>query len=288
MKLPGPFEIQRVVEAEGPFREPDFILPDATPEHFAPCKAAQDPRFYDRDTNQLIMSFHSIVIRTERSTILVDTCIGNDKERSFIEEWHLQNRPFLQTLASQGVKPEEVDYVMCTHLHSDHVGWNTQLRNGRWVPTFPNAKYVFARKEAEYWQHVYDTDPEDGYRRSWEDSVQPILEAGQATLVDMDHEIERGITLMPAPGHTPGTVILNLQQGSEQAFLTGDVIHHPVQFEHPEWSSNFCANRVQSRVSRMRFIESVADTGAHVIPAHFAAPSVVRVTGSPIGFDFKT
>ncbi len=288
MKLPGPFDIQRVVESEGPFHKPDFVLPDATPEAFAACKVADDARFYDRRTNRLIMSFHSIVVRTGHSTILIDTCVGNDKERPSLPEWHLQNRPFLRTLARQGVNPQDVDYVMCTHLHADHVGWNTRLRDGRWVPTFPNAEYIFARTEAEYWQHVHDTGPENDYRRPWEDSVQPILEAGQATLVDMDHEIEAGVTLMPAPGHTPGTVILNLRQGEDQAFATGDVIHHPVQIEHPEWSSNFCNDPDQSRVTRRSFLESVADTDAYVLAAHFAAPAAVRIVGTRDGFDFRT
>lgn len=287
MKLPGPFDIQRVVEVEGPFHEPEFVLPDATTEAFATCKVANDPRFYDRDSNSLIMSFHSIVIRTGRTTILVDTCIGNDKERPTLLEWHMQNRPYLQTMRNQGIKPEEIDVVMCSHLHADHVGWNTMLRDGRWVPTFPNAKYVFAREEVDYWQNLHETDPENDYRRSWNDSVLPVLEAGQATLVDMDHELETGVSLTPAPGHTPGTVILNLEQGDEKAHVTGDVIHHPVQFEHPEWSSNFCLDPDQSRATRRAFMESVADTGAHILAAHFAAPTALRVVGTGNGFDYE-
>lgn len=287
MKLPGPFAITRVVEREGAFRTPDFLLPDATPELFAETNTSRDPRFYDPASNLLVMGFFSLIVRTSRHVILVDTCVGNDKERA-LPEWHRRNGSFLADLAAAGCPPETVTHVLCTHLHADHVGWNTRLINGRWVPTFPNAKYIMARAEVAHWEHersVAATPPNHG---SWEDSVQPIIDAGLAVLVDSDYEIEPGVHLMPAPGHTPGNVVLCLDDGKERAFLIGDTIHHPVQIERPRWSSKFCWDPAQSRQTRIAFVERVADTGAWIMPAHFPAPTAVQITSGNGGFGYKT
>jgi glyoxylase-like metal-dependent hydrolase (beta-lactamase superfamily II) len=288
MKLPGPFAISRVVESEGPFRPPDFILPEAVPEAFAQTRTARDPRFYDAAVNKLVMGFYSLTVRTDRHVILVDTCVGNDKERPRLPEWHRRNGSFLADLAASGCPAETVTHVLCTHLHADHVGWNTRLLNGRWVPTFANAKYLMARAEVEHWQHVRATSEEPANHRSWDDSVQPILDAGQAVLVDSDYEIEPGVRLMPAPGHTPGNVILCLDDGRERAFLVGDTIHHPVQIERPAWSSRFCWDAAQARATRIAFLERVSDTGAWILPAHFAAPTAVQITSGTDGFAFRT
>jgi glyoxylase-like metal-dependent hydrolase (beta-lactamase superfamily II) len=287
-KLPGPFSITRVVESEGPFRAPDFILPEAVPEAFAATSVARDPRFYDAANNMLIMGFYSLVVRTARHVILVDTCVGNDKERPKLPEWHRRNGTFLADLAAAGCPAESVTHVLCTHLHADHIGWNTRLIGGRWVPTFANAKYIMARVEVAHWQDIHKNSPEPVNHSSWADSVQPILDAGQAVLVDTDHEIEPGVRLMPAPGHTPGGVVLCLDDGRERAFLIGDAIHHPVQIERPLWSSRFCTDPVQARATRIAFIERVADTGAWIMPAHFAAPTAVQITSGAQGFAFIT
>ncbi len=288
MRLPGPFDIRRVIEFEGGFLPPDFLFAEATQEVFSACAVARDPRFYDADQGTLVMSFHALVVRTPRSVILVDTCVGNHKERPDMPSWHMQNGPFLHRLAEAGVHPEEVDFVLCTHMHADHVGWNTQLQDGRWVPTFPNAKYVFARSEVSYWEAFHRESPDNPMRRAWDDSVRPILEAGQAALVDSDYEIEPGIYLVPAPGHTPGNVMLCVEDGAQRAYLTGDVMHHPVQIEHPDWSSGFCADPDLSRHTRRALLEQVADTGAVVLPAHFPTPTAVRISSCGGGFDFTT
>jgi glyoxylase-like metal-dependent hydrolase (beta-lactamase superfamily II) len=288
MNMPGPFQIVRITEMEGSFRPPEFLFPDATPEEFAACKVAKDPRYYDAGQNLLMMSFHTLVIRTDRNTILVDTCIGNDKERPALPDWHRRSGTFLADLAAAGVPAESIDFVMCTHLHADHVGWNTKLLDGRWVPTFPNAKYIFAKSEAEHWQHVRATSDDAVNHRSWDDSVQPILDAGQAILVDNDYEIEPGIHLMPAPGHTPGNVVLHVSDGKQVAYMVGDTIHHAVQIERPDWSSTFCWDKDISRKTRTKLLGDIADTGALLMPAHFPAPSAVRVLGAASGFDFES
>ncbi|MEQ8734240.1 MAG: MBL fold metallo-hydrolase [Rhodospirillaceae bacterium] len=296
MHLPGPFEIIRVVEMSGAFRPPEFLFPDATAESFAETKTSKDSRFFDAKTGLLMMSFHTMVVKTPRHTILVDTCVGNHKERPALPDWHRRDGPFLADLAAAGVAPESVDFVLCTHLHADHVGWNTKLLDGRWVPTFPNAKYIMARQEVDHWTHVAATSDEPANHRSWDDSVQPILDAGQALLVDSDYEIEPGVHLVPAPGHTPGNVVLHISDGKKVAYMIGDTIHHPVQIERPAWSSTFCWDKDISRATRTKFLESVADTGAIILPAHFAGPTAVTVTGpasggsagAETGFDYET
>ncbi|MDX2141983.1 MAG: MBL fold metallo-hydrolase [Rhodospirillaceae bacterium] len=281
--LPGPFKIQKVVEFEGPHHAPDFIFPDATPERFSATRAAGDPRLFDRESGKLVLSYHGILVTTERSRILIDTCMGNDKHRPRNPLWHMRSGPFVQDLAASGVKLSDIDYVFCTHLHGDHVGWNTRLVDGRWVPTFPRAKYLFARKEIEHWQATVAVDPEVNHR-SWDDSVAPIFAAGQAVLVDEHHEFEPGVRLVPAPGHTPGNVMVRLEHKGQVAYVIGDTMHHPVQIERPEWSSKFCWDRTQSTQARKSLLESTADTGAWIIPAHFPTPTALRIESHAHGF----
>ena len=277
--LPGPFEIHRIVEFEGPFREPEHLIPSAVSEALQSTRTYADPRYFNQAENKLIMAFHGILVRTPRALILVDACLGNDKHRPFVPEWHMRSGPFIEDMASVGVSVEQIDYVLCTHLHADHVGWNTQLIDGRWVPTFPNATYLFGREECEFWQ-----DDEEANHRSWEDSVQPVFEAKQGKIVDSNHEIEPGVSLVPAFGHSPGHIMLKLDDGKTKAYVIGDVIHHPVQVEHPAWSSQFCWDADKASAMRTNILEQVADTDQWLIPAHFPTPTAVRVTSDKDGF----
>ena len=189
----------------------------------------------------------------------------------------MQNSPFIEELASVGVHPEEVDFVLCTHLHVDHVGWNTKLLDGRWVPTFPNAKYIFSRNEFELWAARYEKGETVPVPLVYEDSVLPIVEAGQAIIVEDTHQIDDGMWLEPAPGHTPGHVMLNLKSGEKTALMSGDVIHHPLQLIRPEWSSRACEDPHLSAVSRTKMLERVADTNTLLCPAHFGSPTMGHV-----------
>jgi glyoxylase-like metal-dependent hydrolase (beta-lactamase superfamily II) len=289
MRLPGPFEITRVVDMEGSFREPEFLLPDAAPEAFAETRVSRDARFVDIAGKKLIMSHHSLIVRTARNIIMVDTCVGNHKARPMLPEWHQRtDGDYLRNLAAVGLSPDQITHVLCTHLHADHVGWNTRLLDGRWVPTFPNAKYVMHKVEFDHTDHAQRNATPETRHRFWDDSVQPILDAKQALIVDSDYEIEPGVRIMAAPGHTPGNIVLVLDDGKNRAYLVGDTIHHPVQIERPHWSSRFCADPVQSAQTRAKFLGDVVDTGAWVIPAHFAPPSAVQVVADPQGFWFKT
>jgi len=283
--LPGPFEIHRIVELEGPFIPAATLFPAATPELIDATSAAHDPNLFDRANNLLVMSFHSIVVRTANCTILVDSCVGNDKSRPRNPHWHQRQGTYLSDLASAGLKPEDIDIVMCTHLHADHVGWNTRLHNGGWVPTFPNARYLFAKTEVDYWRQVLaSSTPDQVNHGSWADSVEPIFQAGQAVLVNADQEVGEGIQLLPAPGHTPGNVIVRLEERGERAYLTGDVIHHPIQVEHPEWSTCFCWDPQLSAETRLKTLTTVAQQDAWLLPAHFPTPTATRIRHTDAGF----
>lgn len=287
MKLPGPFHMTRVAESEGTRRELNFLLPTATPDELSATRTALDPRFVEAGTHRLIMANHSLIVRTPRHVILVDTCVGNDKHRPELADWHMRTSPYLADLAKAGTAPEEITHVLCTHLHADHVGWNTRLLNGRWVPTFPKAKYLMHRTEFEHCERESRNAATPLIGRMWGDSLQPLIDAKQVLLVDADYEIEPGVRLVPAFGHTPGSVMLALDDGTDKAYVVGDVLHHPVQIERPDWSSRFCWDPELSRATRTKFLSRVADTQAWVIPAHFAPPCAVQVIGQHSGFFYK-
>ncbi len=273
----GNISISRLIEMEGPFVEPNMLFPDATEEGMTKHKNWLAPQFVAED-GRLIMSIQTYVVKTRHHTILVDTCVGNDRQRTIFPDWNMMNGPYLQDLAALGVNPDQVDYVLCTHLHVDHVGWNTQLVDGKWEPTFPNAKYLFAKKEWEFWKSEYERSAEhptdDG---SIADSVIPIVEANKAVLVDEDHAIDDELYLSPSPGHTPGHVCLNLQSNGEKAVMTGDMMHHPVQCSEPQWSTGFCIDPVAAANVRRSFLESHCDQDIIVLAAHFLAPNGARI-----------
>ncbi len=283
----GQFEISRVIESEGPFLEVQSFIPDADQ---AVVEANRDwlmPRFIEPASNKIILNIQSYILRTPRHTILVDTCVGNDKPRPGRPMFDHLSLPYLADLAAAGVRPEEVDFVLCTHLHVDHAGWNTQLINGRWVPTFPNAKYIFARTEYEFWERRHLDGSEGPVPNVYDDSILPVMQAGQAVLVDADHQIDDGLWFEPAPGHTPGNVVVNLQSQGATGVLIGDVMHHPLQLIRPEWSSRACEDPVQSAATRRALIERYADTDTLIAPAHFASPTMGHIISKGDGFGYR-
>ena len=282
----GAFEVQRITEFEGAFIEPATFFPDFDPEVLKANPDMTGPRLVDPATGKLVFSFHCFVVRTGRHTILIDSCLGNDKERPTRPQFHRLRTPFLADLAAASVKPEEVDYVMCTHLHWDHVGWNTRLQDGRWVPTFPNARYVMARREFEYWQGVHRSGEDTPHRRAFEDSVLPIVRAERAVLVGDDYAFEDGFWFEAAPGHTPGNVVIHARSGGDHAVFLGDVIHHQFQLMRPEWSTLACSDRELSKKTRMRLIEEYAGNGTRLLPGHFPAPTVGKIVRRGSGFRY--
>jgi glyoxylase-like metal-dependent hydrolase (beta-lactamase superfamily II) len=231
------------------------------------------PHFMDED-GRLRASVHALVVETPDRRILVDTCIGNDKERMPMKNWHLLQTSFLSDLAEAGYPRESIDTVICTHLHVDHVGWNTMLQDGRWVPTFARARYLIAEQELSYWRGQED----DALNRQvFADSVAPVLDAGLADLVTGSHRLCAEVDLVPTPGHTPGHVSVRIRSRGEEALITGDILHHPCQLAHPEWSSEADCDRAAAEATRRRVFEACADAPTLVIGTHFAGATAGRI-----------
>jgi glyoxylase-like metal-dependent hydrolase (beta-lactamase superfamily II) len=284
----GDIRIDRVLESEGPYFELGFLLPGAQPDLIAENADWLRPSFVDPADDRLILAFQSFVIRTGRHTILVDACTGNDKERPQRPNWHRQKHDYLGRLRAIGVAPESIDYVFCTHLHADHVGWNTKLENGRWVPTFPKARYVFARREYEHWEKAHRdivaTGGEPLSHGSFADSVLPVVEAKRAVFVESDHEFETGIHLEPAYGHTPGNCVLHAARGGQRAVFIGDVMHTAAQLAEPAISSRFCEDPAESARTRIALCERHAETDTVILACHFPTPVAGRIRRNRSGF----
>jgi glyoxylase-like metal-dependent hydrolase (beta-lactamase superfamily II) len=266
----GEVKVTRVVEMEvvGGTR---FILPDATPEA---CRAIDwmHPHFMT-DEGKLIMSIHALVVDTGTRRIVVDTCIGNDKQRN-IPTWANLQTTFLEDLASAGYPRESIDTVLCTHLHVDHVGWNTMLVDGKWLPTFPNARYLMAETEWRYWDANED---ESEYGPVLADSVRPVFDAGLVDLVDAEHQLCDEVWLEPTPGHTPGHVSVRISSGGENALITGDCIHHPCQMARSDWSSSADYDAAQARGTRDALLDRYTDGEVLIIGTHFATPTAGHI-----------
>jgi glyoxylase-like metal-dependent hydrolase (beta-lactamase superfamily II) len=228
---------------------------------------------YATAEGRLKLSIHSLVVETPTRRILVDTGLGNDKQGRSIPTWNNRQGPFLDDLTAAGFPPDSIDTVLCTHLHVDHVGWNTRLVDGRWVPTFVNARYVFGQTEYAYWRD-HSTAPDKA--AIFHDSVAPILEAGKADLVASDAAISEEITLIPTPGHSPGHVSLHIRSAGEEGLLTGDVAHHPCQMAHLDWSSTADSDPSQSAATRRELFSRFADRPVLVIGGHFDAGHIKR------------
>jgi len=245
----GDVRVTRVQELEAPGIK--WLLPDATKENLAGIDWIGP--FLNAD-GQPVASVHALIVEAPGCTLVVDTCVGNDKERS-IPFWSGLQTRFLDDFEAAGPGVAAVDAVVCTHLHIDHVGWNTRLVDGRWVPTFENARYL----------------------QILGDSVQPIFDAGQVDLVESDHRICDTVSLEPTPGHTPGHVSVRISSRGEEAVITGDLMHHPCQAAHPDWCAVVDSDRAQALKTRREFLARYADTPTLVIGTHFAGPTAGRL-----------
>ena len=229
------------------------------------------------ERSAFMMSMHSYVLQAGGRNILIDACNGNDKQRS-IPVIDRAQTPYLANLAALGLSPDRIDLVLCTHLHFDHVGWNTRLENGKWVPTFANARYLFSRRDFE---HFGRQELADDHLRAFRDSVLPVYEAGRAELIEADVEVHREVServwLEPAFGHSPGNFSVLAEGGGQRAIFWGDVVHHPVQLIRPEVTPSFDGDPQQARVTRLRTLARAADEELVCFPAHFRDPSAGRV-----------
>jgi glyoxylase-like metal-dependent hydrolase (beta-lactamase superfamily II) len=263
----GDVTITRIVELEttGGTR---FLLPQAT------YDAVREipwliPHFAEPG-GKLKMSIHALAVEAPGRRIIVDTCIGNDKQRD-VESWSGLQTSFLADLEGAGFSRKSIDTVLCTHLHVDHVGWNTMLVDGAWIPTFPRARYLIGRAEYDYWAREEEKvrDPAASY---FHDSVKPIWDAGLVELVETDHRVCDEISLEPTLGHTPGHVSIRIRSRGEEALITGDFTHHPCQLARPDWAAEVDFDKAASTATRRRVYAALAGTPTLVIGTHFAAP----------------
>ena len=268
----GDVKVTRIVEIEA-IGGTRFVLPQAVPEVIQGIGWLQ-PHFAD-ERGKLKMSIHALVVETPTRRILVDTCIGNDKERG-IPAWSNLQTTFLADLEAAGYPRESIDTVLCTHLHVDHVGWNTMLVDGKWIPTFPRARYLMGKTEFDYWRDE-GSEGMGTDRRVFIDSVQPVFDAGLVDLVDTDHRVCEEVRLTPTLGHTPGHVSVRITSKGQEALITGDFTHHPCQLAHPEWASAADFDPEASTATRNRVFSELAGQQVLVIGTHFAAPTAGHV-----------
>jgi len=276
----GDIAVQRIVEHEIPVYHPSEMFEQATAEALEPYREWLEPRALCPRTGRMIMPVQSYLVRTRHHCILIDTCCGSHKSYAIPPEWHQRlNRAWLSNLEAAGVHPEDIDYVFCTHLHSDHCGWNTRLVDGRWVPTFPRAKYVFARDEFQAMEAENSL--------IFIENVQPILEARQAVLVDLDYALDDEIWLEPTVGHSVGHVAIHLKSGRIHAAMCGDLIHSPVQLAEPDWSLIGDYDPAAAARTRKDFLNTHCESDTLVLTAHFPSPSIGHIIPRGNSYDFR-
>lgn len=265
----GDVEVARIVEVNDFADDMSMLIQGATPELVQRFEWLR-PNFATPGGKMLI-SFQAFALRSQGRNIMVDTCIGADRQREFEVFCNLQST-FLEDLTAAGFAPASMDTVLCTHLHFDHVGWNTHLVDGKWVPTFPQARYLFGRSEWEHWQHLKRTG---GYHHMGhlEDSIEPIFAAGLVDLIEPEHRVTDEVSLFPTPGHTPGHVSVHIRSQGQEAILTGDMLHHPIQLALPDEPGNFDMDKPQGVKTRRAFFERYADRDVRIIGSHFCDPT---------------
>ena len=281
----GDVTIDAVVEREGPWRRPQDFFPAYNEAIFKSHLPVMEPEVFNPALGMMNITYQTFVVRSPRHTILVDTCTGEDKGHAAPFDFPGKER-WRNELFALGVSYAQIDYVFCTHLHIDHTGWNTTLRDGRWVPTFPNAKYVFHKAEYAAWEaeNAKGANPPGTVFR---DNCLPIVAAGQALLVDDRYALDDLITLTPTPGHSPHHCCVNIVSRGQQAVVTGDMMHHAIQCREVDWCPGVDWNPKQAAESRRRFLSSVADTPTLLMPIHFPAPTVGLVTSDGDRFHYR-
>ena len=262
--------VHRIIEMECGFTPALEFLPTLTPEALAESRAWMKHPLALDDQDKLVLCFQAYIIRTGKHTILIDSCVGNDKNRPTRPMWHMKKDSiFMDGLKEVGLGVEDIDFVLCTHLHVDHVGWNTRLENGRWVPTFPNARYLFSKTELDFWlaENARETVPPIA------DSVIPIVEAKRHQLVTSDYGLNDLVSLVPTPGHTIDHYAVRLGKGGKDAIFTGDFIHSPLQAKWPDLGMRLDYDQRQSSATRWKLLEELCDTSTQCCFAHFPSPS---------------
>ena len=285
----GRFVVSRIEEWAGSFAPPAHLFPGFEAAAWDRHEREFVPDYYNPVDGKLHAYLQSWVIDTGELRILFDTGAGNDKERPGIPLFGNLQTDFLGRMAAAGYQPEDIDVVVCSHVHVDHVGWNTRLVEGRWLPTFPNARYLLPLGDRDYWDDQAPGDKPGEVGRlvnlgMFDDSVRPLMEMGRAEWVDDGFEVAPGLSLWSRPGHTPGSMAMHVHSDDERAMFVGDVVHHPMQIYQPDWNSAFCEDAEQARLTRRQVLNEAADMEALLIPAHFGGRHFVRVVREGTGF----
>lgn len=287
----GDVTMTRVWEYFGPVAmTPEEFFPESPAEAWETHRSWLVPDFLDAETRIVNTAIQTWVLRSEGKTILVDTGVGNHKERPYAPVWSHLNTNFLDNLARAGVRPEDVDIVINTHLHIDHVGWNTYLDGRTWVPTFPNATYLMPKADFDFWNPANEHKPllGRGNQNVFEDSVAPVHQAGLTQLWEDSHQIDANLRLDLAPGHTPGSSVLTLDSGSDRAVFVGDMMHSPVQIHEPDSNSCFCEDPAAARATRRKVLSWAADNNVLVVPAHLGGSGAAEVQRDGDKFAIKS
>jgi len=282
----GDATIVRVEETNLPTYPLREIFPEFTDAHLGEHGAWLAPHHYEAESGRIKLAVHSWLLQVGGKKILIDSCCGNNKVKPGRPFWNMLNLPYLERLAAAGVRPEDIDLVMCTHLHHDHVGWNTRQKDGKWVPTFPNARYVFSKPDVDYFSKI-DADPKEGPAElgTFRECVVPILEDEKADLVSGGpHRLNEFIEIDSAPGHSPGHVFFKLESKGQRAAFIGDVWHHLLQVHYPDWNFPKNSDAAQAKVSRRKVLDYCASTGALVFPGHVGLPFAGRIEATGKGY----
>ncbi|MFD8541864.1 MBL fold metallo-hydrolase [Streptomyces rubrogriseus] len=286
----GNVSVTRVWEYYGSVEmEPHAFFPESSQEVWKDGVHWLAPHFLDSETNIVNSAIQTWLLRSGGKTILVDTGVGNHKERPYAPVWSRLETDFLANLARAGVQPEDVDIVINTHLHIDHVGWNTYLDGRSWVPTFPNATYLMPKDDFDFWNPANGHQPllGRGNQNVFEDSVAPVHQAGQTLLWENSHQIDADLRLDAAPGHTPGSSVLTLSSGTDRAVFVGDLLHNPVQIVEPDANSCFCEDPAGARATRRKVLGWAADNNALLIPAHLGGHGAAEIARNGNTCDIK-
>lgn len=288
----GDVKISRLEEISVPGMPPDQWYLEYNEEEWNAYKDLCSSDDLDPQTNSLISCIQSWILETNDKVVIIDTGVGNEKSRPALGPPvdHLHSS-YLELLEKANLAPEQVDLVVSTHLHLDHVGWNTRLVDGEWVPTFPNAKYVMSVADLEFWNPEndgkYERKGEAIMENVWADSIAPILQAGLVETWDGEHVIDGLLHLEAAPGHTPGNAVIKLHSKGESGVFIGDMLHSPVQFGLPHWNSCLCEDPGAAQQSRMKMLDWASDEGALIFAGHFGDDKAAEVSRSGSTFSLK-
>ena len=277
--------IHPVVEQQAPFFDVFEFFPTLTQELLEENRSWLQPAFIDPASGKVVLCVQGFIIKSAHHNILIDSCVGNDKPRPARPLWNLMKSDrFEQGLAAAGLTVNDIDYVMCTHLHVDHVGWNTRLENGRWVPTFPKAKYIMADRELAYWTQKEKDDPSGV---PWiTDSVLPIVEAKRVQIVKSDFAFNESIQFIPTLGHTIDHYSVLVGRPGQDALITGDMIHSPIQGKYPELGMRADYDSRAAGQTRRQVFDRFCDAATLMCVTHFPSPSTGRVRRWGDGYKF--